>query len=208
MSDGLFWNRAEVPSSSPSESNWSPGDSPTGFGSNQYNLDFESADKKERHKLVERNRRDKTRAFVQQLQVLIPNASDRSANPNINVILENTLEFLQTIKIESSESEASEEDAESIVSEDLTTARSDILSALTGSPYDDLLARRAMFTFQQSPVAMVIARVDGSVITANPCFENYFKFARGGVKGCTLFSLTAQADLPKVMQVWLFPNSQ
>jgi hypothetical protein len=116
---------------------------------------------------------------------------------------------LQTMKIDSSESEASlsgEEDIERSIVFEVSNAKFELISALNGSPYDDLLGRRAMFTFQQSPVAMVIARVDGSVILANPCFENYFKFARGGVKGSTMFSLTAQADLPNVMKVFAILN--
>ncbi len=56
------------------------------------------ADKRAKHKLVERRRRDRTRAFVEQLQSVLPNIKQRRQNPNMNVILEKTLEYLHSIK--------------------------------------------------------------------------------------------------------------
>ena len=41
-------------------------------------------DKRARHKLVERRRRDKTRAYVEQLQSLLPNIGHSRPNPNVN----------------------------------------------------------------------------------------------------------------------------
>ena len=200
MASGNYWNGSAVVSNSPPDSVWSTSDS-TPANPN----DFDPADKKERHKLVERNRRDKTRSYVQQLQCLVPNVSDRSSNPNINVILENTLEFLQTVKIESSESEGSEEEADTASAssspKEIENAKSRI-TAVSGSPLDDLLGRKHMFTFYNAPFGMVIARADGSVLLANPCFENFFKFPRGSLTGRTMFSLTAPLDLPHVMQVF------
>jgi hypothetical protein len=203
VNDSYFWNRATpdvVISSSPSESGWSPGGSPTGCSSSAYN-DYDPADKKERHKLVERNRRDKTRAFVQELQSMLPNVSDKSANPNINVILENTLEYLQSVEVQKVEENEEDTDSTDATPSSMESTRDQLVAALSGSPYDDTASRRYMYAFQHSPVGIVIARVDGAMIAANLCFENFFKFARGSLKGSTMFSLTAQPDLPKVMQV-------
>ena len=56
-------------------------------------------DKRARHKLVERNRRERTRELVQQLQSVLPNIIKNSQNPNTNDILEKTLEYLQMNQI-------------------------------------------------------------------------------------------------------------
>mmetsp|Transcript_15344 Transcript_15344/g.41716 ORF Transcript_15344/g.41716 Transcript_15344/m.41716 type:complete len:278 (+) Transcript_15344:2-835(+) len=186
--------------SSPSDcsDSWSPIDTAT--------TQFEQCDgtyRKERHRMVERNRRDKTRGYVSQLQELLPNPSDKSSNPNINVILENVLEYLQSLNI-NDESKDEEAVNDSVHSNETVPrswdVRDQLMNAFSGSPLGDIAGRRFNFAFENAPVGIVMARCNGTVFAANPAFENYFRFAKGCVLGRTMFEMTSPQDVQRTMQ--------
>ena len=162
------------------------------------------ADKRARHKLVERRRRDKTRAFVEQLQSALPNIEHNRPNPNVNFVLEKTLHFLQSISPESNtalnvrDGTSGKEKRENmeLVNMAVKVARTGFLM-----PIDDISSRRYMFAFDNAPLGIVISRIDGVFLKANQFFRNMFRFPQGSPLTVTMFSLTASQDLAMTMKV-------
>ncbi len=162
------------------------------------------SDKRARHKLVERNRRDKTRRFVQQLQSLLPNIKEHSQNPNTNDILEKTLEYLQCaqnkrlsgtdLQVDCRDDKRGEDNI------DLGLVNSKLLASARFT-VDDLSCRRYMLSFDNAPFGIVIARTDGLIIKANDFFQTLLHLPPGPLVGQTMFSLTSAKDLPITMKV-------
>ena len=167
-------------------------------------LDFDDQDiddvkslpnnRNERHKLVERQRRDKTRAILRELQSAVSGTSDAKQTPNINTILEETLEFLQ------SENDAKKKkEIQKLLSMKVRDV-GDIKKIGIMSPFDDTSCRRYLFAFDYAPMGLVISSVDGRVLGANKSFLNWFKFDKG-MEGSTIFSLTCPPDLSQTLKV-------
>ena len=148
----------------------------------------------ERHKLVERQRRDKTRAILRELQFAISGTTDTKQTSNINAILEETLEFLQ------SENDAKKKkEVQKLLSMKVRDV-GDIKKIGIMSPFDDTSCRRYLFAFDYAPMGLVISSVDGRVLGANKSFLNWFKFDKG-MEGSTIFSLTCPPDLSQTLKV-------
>eukprot|EP00291_Cryptomonas_curvata_P025233 CAMPEP_0172159750 /NCGR_PEP_ID=MMETSP1050-20130122/5156_1 /TAXON_ID=233186 /ORGANISM="Cryptomonas curvata, Strain CCAP979/52" /LENGTH=262 /DNA_ID=CAMNT_0012829397 /DNA_START=52 /DNA_END=837 /DNA_ORIENTATION=+ len=159
------------------------------------------ADKRARHKLVERRRRDKTRAFVEQLQAVLPNIEQRRQNPNVNVILEKTLDYLHSIKNERQDSSKPGD----LVEDDEKHSNLDVVQIILAKvvnsmPIDDITTRRYIFSFESAPFGIVISRIDGVFLKANEFFRSLFNFPQGAPLVLTMFSLTASQDLAMTMK--------
>jgi hypothetical protein len=158
-------------------------------------------DKRERHNIVERNRRDKTRAFIERLQSMLPNISEKRQNPNINFVLERALEYLQDGN--QTPLLSSDDDIEDSDPDRESTMNKVRLYLAAGMParIDDISCRRHMFTFENAPFGIVIARTDGVLMKANDYFRSMFIVPQGPLIGYTMFKLTSSRDLPITMQV-------
>jgi hypothetical protein len=160
------------------------------------------ADKRARHKLVERRRRDRTRAFVEQLQAVLPNIEQRRQNPNVNVILEKTLDYLHSIKIDRHDSS---EQGDCGVCDDkhskLDVVQIFLSKVANSMPIDDITTRKYVFSFESAPFGIVISQIDGVFLKANEFFRTLFNFPQGAPLLLTMFSLTASQDLATTMKV-------
>jgi PAS domain-containing protein len=147
-------------------------------------------DRKERHKIIERNRRDKTRLLIEQLQALLPNAPDHEHNPNVNHVLQQTLDFLLLTENQSGgEAHESTADEMKIHLADIMTNR-----------IDDMTSRKYFFTFDNAPFGIVISRANGALLRANLFFCNLICAPHESLEGQTIFSLTSNHDLAVTMQ--------
>jgi hypothetical protein len=160
-----------------------------------------NVDKRARHTMVERKRRDKTRAFTEQLQSMLPNISERRQNPNLNFVLEKTLEYLQS-DLDNAPPLSNADDYNMSVSESAPVNLIQMHLA-SGIHYriDDFSKMRNLFTFDNAPFGIVIARSDGVLLKVNDCFRNMFVAPQGPVVGHTMFTLTSSRDLPITMKV-------
>ena len=154
-------------------------------------------DKRARHTMVERNRRDKTRAFAEQLQSMLPNITDCRQNPNLNFILDKTLEYLQS---ETNNPLVSADDMELGLPSNADRIHTHIANGIRYH-IDDFSKRRNMFTFDNAPFGIVIARSDGVLLRVNDYFRNMFFIPHGPLAGHTMFTLTSSRDLPVTMKV-------
>ena len=153
------------------------------------------------HNQVERNRREKARAYVRQLQGLLPNACDHSYNPNINTILANTLEFLQGEDGDGSQRSTPQDEDEGT---GVLTAMSPFRKmspSILPDPFNDPGQFRYMMAFETSPIGVILARVDGTLVASNPMFDSFFGFSRGSARGNTMFALTHPSSMQTTMQV-------
>jgi hypothetical protein len=162
------------------------------------------AEKKARHMLVERRRRDKTRAFIEQLQTVLPNIEYNRPNPNVNFVLEKTLQYLQSIGFEPCITDmhgagASVQDKRENM--ELAKLAVHVARNVFPMPIDDVSSRRYMFSFDNAPLGIVISRIDGVFLKANQFFRNIFRFPQGSQLMVTMFSLTASKDLAMTMKV-------
>jgi PAS domain-containing protein len=148
-------------------------------------------DRKARHKIIERNRRDKTRLLVEQLQAMIPNIQDRRHNPNINHVLQHTLEYLHSAGDQSG-GDASQSNTDQIKIH---------LAEIMTRKIDDISSQKYLFSFDNAPFGIVISRTDGVLLRANRFFRNMFSFPRDSLIGQTMFTLTSNQDLAITMQV-------
>jgi hypothetical protein len=161
-------------------------------------------DKRARHKLVERNRRDKTRVLVQQLQSILPNIKEHSQNPKTNDILEKTLQYLHAPENKSSRDSSLQDDIGNDGGRTKSLNRalaSSKLRLAAPFPLDNLSSRRHIFSFENAPFGMVIARTDGLLLKANVFFHALFHLPLGSLIGQTMFSLTSAQDLAITMKV-------
>jgi hypothetical protein len=160
------------------------------------------ADKRAKHKLVERRRRDKTRAFVEQLQAVLPNIEQRRQNPNVNVILEKTLDYLHTIKIDPcGSSKHGDRIEEEENHSNMDVVQIFLAKVVNSMPVDDITTRKYIFSFESAPFGIVISRIDGVFLKANEFFRNLFNFPQAAPLMLTMFSLTASQDLATTMKV-------
>ena len=148
-------------------------------------------DRKARHKIIERNRRDKTRLLVEQLQAMLPNIQDRRHNPNINHVLQHTLEYLH-----STGNQCGNETSQSNVDQ----IKIHVANIMT-SEIDDITRRKYLFSFDNAPFGIVISRTDGALLRANRFFRNMFCFPQDSLIGQTMFTLTSNQDLAITMKV-------
>mmetsp|Transcript_38375 Transcript_38375/g.80436 ORF Transcript_38375/g.80436 Transcript_38375/m.80436 type:complete len:283 (-) Transcript_38375:245-1093(-) len=156
--------------------------------------DLPMPNRNERHKLVERQRRDKTRGLLRELQTVLPGVADNKQTPNINAILEETLEFLQA------ENEAKEHKAcKDVLSMKVRDVKDLKKKSRIMSPFDDTSCRRYLFAFDYAPMGLVISSIDGRVLGANKSFQRWFRFDNG-MDGSTIFSLTCPPDLAKTLK--------
>ncbi len=141
------------------------------------------ADRKARHKEIERNRRDKTRLLIEQLQSMIPSIPDRRHNPNINYVLQQTLEYLQSSGDKSSTDQ--------------------IKIRLADTMTVDIASQKYFFSFDNAPFGIVISRTNGVLLSTNRFFRNLISFPHESLTGQTMFTLTSNQDLAITMQVRL-----
>ncbi len=157
--------------------------------------DLPMPNRNERHKLVERQRRDKTRGLLRELQAVLPGVADNKQTPNINAVLEETLEFLQA------ENEAKEHKAcKEVLSMKVRDVKDLKKKSRIMSPFDDTSCRLYLFAFDYAPMGLVISSIDGRVLGANKSFQRWFRFDNG-MDGSTIFSLTCPPDLAKTLKV-------
>jgi hypothetical protein len=161
------------------------------------------ADKRAKHKLVERRRRDRTRAFVEQLQSVLPNIEQRRQNPNVNVILEKALDYLHSIKGSRGDDSSEYNDPIAIDGKrsNLDVVQIFLAKVENSTPIDDITSRKYVFSFEKAPFGIVISRIDGVFVKANEFFRNLFNFPQGAPLMVTMFSLTASQDLAVTMKV-------
>ena len=153
------------------------------------------SNRNERHKLVERQRREKTRGLLKELQAVVPGVSDSKQTPNINTVLEETLEYLQA------ENRAKQQkECKNVLSMKVRDVVDLKKKPFMMSPFDDTSCRRYLFAFDYAPMGLVISSIDGRVLGANKSFLRWFKFDNG-MDGSTIFSLTSPPDLAKTLKV-------
>ena len=160
-------------------------------------------DKRARHKLVERRRRDKTRAYVEQLQSLLPNIGHSRPNPNVNFVLEKTLQHLQALKLDQDACKAddvssNEPDTQESMALELVQV---VTLATQRPPIDDITTRKYIFSFDNAPFGIVISQINGVFIKANEFFRTMFLQQQKAPLMVTMFSLTASQDLATTMKV-------
>ena len=159
----------------------------------RYNLPSQAGLRNERHKLVERQRREKTRDLVRDLQRFLPNSkiSRNDKNPNINNVLQDTLEYLQT---QEPKGNVHDSNCNLLIKQGIDPPQ------IFANPLNETSRQRHLFAFDNAPMGLVISGIDGNLLRSNKSFEKWFGDDRG-VKGGTIFSLTSPQDLSKVMQV-------
>jgi PAS domain-containing protein len=172
---------------------------------NDCNISGPGADKRARHNVVERNRREKTRSFIEKLQTMLPNIAEKKQNPNINFILEKALEYLQDenqtpLHLLGADDHFEDSDEEHGFCKD--KVKTYMASRIPNLMADDVSFRRHMFTFDNAPFGIVIARTDGVLLKANDYFRSMFIVPQGPLIGYTMFKLTSSRDLPTTMRVF------
>lgn len=152
----------------------------------------------ERHKLVERQRREKTKQLLKEIQAVIPGVSDSKQTPNINAVLEETLEYLQSENQAKRQKECKEVLAMKVRDVVDLKKKSSMVS-----PFDDTSCRRYLYAFDYAPMGLVISSIDGRVLGANKSFLRWFRF-ENGMDGSTIFSLTSPPHLAQTLKVLQF----
>jgi hypothetical protein len=161
------------------------------FSGSELSCSIPIPDRKARHNIIERNRRDKTRLLIEQLQGLLPNIPDRQHNPNVNHVLQQTLDFLHSTENQSG-GEAHESNADQIKIH---------LADIMTSKIDDIASRKYLFSFDNAPFGIVISRTNGTLLRTNIFFRNLICFLHESLEGQTMFTLTSNKDLAITMQV-------
>ena len=193
--DEKHWSKTETASLSRCESG------------SEFSCSSPVSDKKARHNIVERNRRDKTRAFVENLQALLPNIADHRPNPNINFVLEKALEYLQSEPKDCTQPLDRADGTFSTENEIETRPTGEIVQSIKNHLASqlpccsDTSPGRYFFSFENAPFGIVMAKPDGFLTAANGCFREMFLMPQGPLVGFTMFKLTSSQDMPKTMQV-------
>jgi len=184
------YNNDESPSGNNSDTVSSPGFE-----------DFNPADKKVRHKKVEQNRRETTKALLTELQEMLPNMETFAPGSGINVVLEGALDYVKSSRNALHgdkpvpERRAKKEESEQI----LEAAQK--LALVDAGACNGLNGLRYASAFQQAPFGIVISRLDGTMLRCNKMFARMLAWAKPVIAGQTMFSLTVPSDLPETLQV-------
>mmetsp|Transcript_68089 Transcript_68089/g.161458 ORF Transcript_68089/g.161458 Transcript_68089/m.161458 type:complete len:254 (+) Transcript_68089:110-871(+) len=168
------------------DSDGSGGDSDDEPGAKRSRKSGEVPDRKEKHKVVEQKRREKTKELLADLQDLLPNTEDaNSTNLTMNTVLQCAIDFLV--------SRASGDTADGTASVDR--------SLVNSSGLDIDVAYRSGFMLASMGIAY--AGVDGTILEVNPAFASmlgYGSAQRHKFIGRTLFSLTTPPEMQTTLQ--------
>jgi len=139
-------------------------------------------DRKEKHKVVEQKRREKTKELLTELQDLLPNTDDSSSsNLTMNTVLQCAIDFLT--------SRATHGGADDVAADD-TTGTNDI----------DVAYRSG---FMMASMGIAYTGVDGTILEVNPAFATMLGYGadqRHKLIGRTLFSLTTPQDIQSTLK--------
>mmetsp|Transcript_12899 Transcript_12899/g.20271 ORF Transcript_12899/g.20271 Transcript_12899/m.20271 type:complete len:328 (+) Transcript_12899:269-1252(+) len=155
------------------------------------------ADKKAKHKLVEQNRRETTKALLSDLQDMLPNMAEAAPGCGINVVLEGALDYIRNCSvIVPGEQKPSNADPNAVAVTD-ERVKNELVGRACAQMKSSL---RYLSAYDSAPFGIVIARVDGTILRSNAMFDNFLLLPRNGAAGSTMFSLTAPQDLPGTLQ--------
>lgn len=145
--------------------------------------DDDLGDRKEKHKVVEQKRREKTKELLTELQDLLPNTDEStSANLTMNTVLQCAIDFLTS---RATHGAGGDNDAA-----DDTSGTNDI----------DVAYRSG---FMMASMGIAYTGVDGSILEVNPAFATMLGFGadqRHKLIGRTLFSLTTPQDIQSTLK--------
>eukprot|EP00291_Cryptomonas_curvata_P026156 CAMPEP_0172172906 /NCGR_PEP_ID=MMETSP1050-20130122/12720_1 /TAXON_ID=233186 /ORGANISM="Cryptomonas curvata, Strain CCAP979/52" /LENGTH=263 /DNA_ID=CAMNT_0012844525 /DNA_START=87 /DNA_END=875 /DNA_ORIENTATION=+ len=137
-------------------------------------------DRKEKHKVVEQKRREKTKELLAELQDLLPNTEDSSTtNLTMNTVLQCAIDFLTA--------RAANGGGDQDLGED-------------GGLDIDVAYRSG---FMMASMGIAYAGVDGTILEVNPAFAamlGYPNDQRHKLIGRTLFSLTTPQDMQNTLK--------
>uniref|UniRef100_A0A7S0W881 BHLH domain-containing protein n=1 Tax=Hemiselmis tepida TaxID=464990 RepID=A0A7S0W881_9CRYP len=145
--------------------------------------DEDLGDRKEKHKVVEQKRREKTKELLTELQDLLPNTDEStSANLTMNTVLQCAIDFLT--------SRATHGVTGDDASGDDTSGTNDI----------DVAYRSG---FMMASMGIAYTGVDGTILEVNPAFATMLGFGadqRHKLIGRTLFSLITPQDIQSTLK--------
>lgn len=150
--------------------------------------------RKEKHKIVEQRRREKSKELLAEVQSLLPEKlPDR---PSMNEVLSATVKHLKTLSLQPRSSLAP--DSEDRVSEDGSVSSSN--EADKPPKFDPAFAYRAGIMLQEHGISL--ASIDGSFVDCNLAFARVLGFNDPrDVVGKTFFSFTCPEDMPGMLQM-------
>eukprot|EP00292_Cryptomonas_paramecium_P009615 CAMPEP_0113692462 /NCGR_PEP_ID=MMETSP0038_2-20120614/19094_1 /TAXON_ID=2898 /ORGANISM="Cryptomonas paramecium" /LENGTH=245 /DNA_ID=CAMNT_0000614369 /DNA_START=210 /DNA_END=943 /DNA_ORIENTATION=+ /assembly_acc=CAM_ASM_000170 len=141
------------------------------------------SDRKEKHKVVEQKRREKTKELLAELQDLLPSSEEMGAsNFTMNTVLQHAIDFLTA--------RAGRSDEQSLTQQAQTAGGVDV----------DLTYRAGFMT---SSTGIAYAGVDGTILEVNPSFATLLGYPtdqRQKLIGRTIFSLTAPQDMQNMLK--------
>mmetsp|Transcript_59782 Transcript_59782/g.140737 ORF Transcript_59782/g.140737 Transcript_59782/m.140737 type:complete len:305 (-) Transcript_59782:162-1076(-) len=166
-------------------------------------MNLDPADKKFRHKKVEQNRRETTKALLSELQEMLPNMDAFAPGSGINVVLESTLDYVKQSRDTAADggvvgtqrrakSEPRDEKMMDVAKQNSIIPIAGACSGVCGLRYNT--------AFDHAPFGMVISRLDGTMISCNKMFASVMGFTKPAVDGHTMFSMTVPSDLPSTLQ--------
>jgi len=164
---------------------------------------IDSSDKKYRHKKVEQNRRETTKALLSELQGMLPNMDAYAPGSGINVVLESALDYVKQSrdvgqgKLENPKRKVKEEPEDS--KEMIHVAQESCVVPVAGA-CSNICGLRYTTAYDGAPCGIVISRLDGTMLSCNKMFASLLAFPKPKVDGHTMFSLTVPADLPPTLQ--------
>uniref|UniRef100_A0A7S0E253 BHLH domain-containing protein n=1 Tax=Hanusia phi TaxID=3032 RepID=A0A7S0E253_9CRYP len=145
----------------------------------------ELPDRKEKHKVVEQKRREKTKELLADLQDLLPNTEDAGAtNLTMNTVLQCAIDFLTQRQANG--------DSKDTVADDS--------NANNGGLDIDVAYRSG---FMMASMGIAYAGVDGTILEVNPAFATMLGYSadqRHKLIGRTLFSLTTPQDMQNTLK--------
>lgn len=138
-------------------------------------------DRKEKHKVVEQKRREKTKELLAELQDLLPNTDDsKSSNLTMNTVLQCAIDFLTSRAADGGQDDGGGED---------------------GGMHDIDVAYRS--GFMMASMGIAYTGVDGTILEVNPAFASMLGYGtdqRHKLIGRTLFSLTTPQDIQNTLK--------
>eukprot|EP00960_Hanusia_phi_P044323 756579-Hanusia_phi.AAC.7 len=158
----------------------------------------ELPDRKEKHKVVEQKRREKTKELLADLQDLLPNTEDAGAtNLTMNTVLQCAIDFLTQRQAngDSKDTVADDSNANNGGLDIDVAYRSGFMMASMGIAYAGL------FDLPGDSSLKSCQGVDGTILEVNPAFATMLGAdQRHKLIGRTLFSLTTPQDMQNTLK--------
>eukprot|EP00961_Rhodomonas_salina_P275581 3723345-Rhodomonas_salina.1 len=145
--------------------------------------------KKKKHNLVEQNRRETTRSMISDLKDMVGADGGTAQHPNINKVLEGTLNFLKkNIPLKNAKPPQGHGEMHPCFKPDMKSL-----------PFPDRDFGRYLTGFDAAPFGIICAQTDGVITRVNNQVEDMFKLPRGFAMGKIMFALCAEHHMPMAM---------